>query len=184
VKSLNPDNMKSACLLTGLPGTGKTTLIQEAISQLKITAGGFYTREIRNQGARQGFEIVTLDDETAVLAHINISGHYRVSKYGVALDNLEKVAVPAMQKAIQESQLVVIDEIGKMELFSPAFRDTVWQALASGKRILGTIMLQAHPYADEIKCDPRVKVLQLTRANRQQILQEIIRWLEPTMAEK
>jgi nucleoside-triphosphatase len=89
-----------------------------------------------------------------------------------------------MQKAIQESQLVVIDEIGKMELFSPAFRDTVWQALASGKRILGTIMLQAHPYADEIKCDPRVKVLQLTRANRQQILQEIIRWLEPTMAEK
>lgn len=160
-----------------MPGTGKTTLIQEAISRLKIKASGFYTREIRNRGIREGFEIITLSNERTILAHTNISSPYRVSKYGVALENLEKVAVPEIQKAIQEAQLIIIDEIGKMELFSPAFRETVWQALSSGKKVLGTIMLQSHPYADEIKRDPRVKILSVTKNNHQQILQEIIQWL-------
>jgi nucleoside-triphosphatase len=72
---------------------------------------------------------------------------------------------------------VVIDEIGKMELFSSAFREAVLEAIDSGKKVLGTIMLPSHPWADKIKQRPEVKVLQVSRANRQQVLGEVMGWL-------
>ena len=169
--------MKRAYLLCGTPGVGKTTLIKQAIAKVEGRAGGFYTQEIRSQGVRKGFEIVTLDGERAILAHVDIHSPYRVSKYGVDVSNLDRVGVSAIQKATQDCDIVVIDEIGKMELFSLAFREKVLEALNSGKRVLGTIMLPSHPWADQIKKRPEVKVLQVTRTNHPQVLGEVVRWL-------
>lgn len=170
--------MKTVCLLTGEPGTGKTTIIREAVAGLKVKAGGFYTEEIRTGGVRQGFRIVTLDGQDAVLAHINIPTPYRVSKYGVDIGNLEKVGVSALRQAIKDCDLIIIDEIGKMELFSPQFKEAVLEAINSGKKVLGTIMLPPNPLADEIKHHPRVKVIAVTRANRGEVVGEVVRWLE------
>lgn len=170
--------MKQAYLLSGVLGAGKTTIIKQTIDLTERKAGGFYTLEIRHRGARQGFEIVTLDGSRAILAHINIDSPYRVSKYGIDIGNLETVGVSALRRAIHECGIVVIDEIGKMELFSSAFRETVLEVLNSRKKLLGTIMLQHHSWADRIKQDPRVEVLQVSRANRQQILEGVIAWLE------
>ncbi|HJX69539.1 MAG TPA: NTPase [Dehalococcoidia bacterium] len=169
--------MNQAYLLSGAPGVGKTTIIKQAIDTVKEKTGGFYTREIRSHGVRQGFEIVTLDGQSAILAHINIHSPYRVSKYGVDTENLDKIGVSALRRAIQECDIVVIDEIGKMELFSLAFREAVLEAIGSGKRLLGTIMLAHHPWADQIKQDPRVKVLTVSRTNYHQILEEFTAWL-------
>jgi len=169
--------MKQAYLLSGAPGVGKTTLIKQAIAMVKGKAGGFYTQEIRSQGVRQGFEIVTLDGSRAILAHVGIRSPYRVSKYGVDTENLDKVGVVALRRAIQECDIVVIDEIGKMELFSLAFREAVLEALNSRKKLLGTIMLPSHPWANQIKQDPRVKVLLVSRTNHQQVLEEVVGWL-------
>jgi nucleoside-triphosphatase len=170
--------MKQAYLLSGAPGVGKTSIIQQAIATVKGRAGGFYTREIRSQGVRQGFEIITLDGYKAILAHINIHSPYRVSKYGIDIDSLDKVAVEALRRAVTECDIVVIDEIGKMELFSAAFRQAVWEALQSPKKILGTIMLSPHPWADQIKQHPKVSVLQVSRSNHRQVLTEVVGWLE------
>lgn len=169
--------MKKLLLLTGAPGAGKTTIIKEALSRVNERAGGFYTREIREQGVRQGFELVTLEGEATVLAHVNAPGGHRVSKYGVRVENLDAVGVTAIRRAIQECDVVVIDEIGKMELFSPSFRDAVRDALMSGKKVLGTIMLKPHPWADEIKRSPEVELITVTRTNHQQVLNSILRWL-------
>ena len=170
--------MKQAYLLSGAPGVGKTTIIRQAIATVKERAGGFYTSEIRSQGVRQGFEIITLDGARAILAHVNIRSPHRVSKYGVDTDSLDKVGVAALRRAKQECDIVVIDEIGKMELFSPAFREAVWEALESRKKLLGTIMLPPHPWADQIKQDPKVKVLLVSRTNHQQVLEELLGWLK------
>ena len=170
--------MKQAYLLTGPPGVGKTTLIKEAITAIEQRAGGFYTREMRSQGVRQGFEIVTLDGASAILASIDFHGPCRVSKYGVMADNLDNVGVAALRRATKECAIVVVDEIGKMELFSPAFREAVLEALDSGKKLLGTIMLAPHPGADRIKQDPRVEVVMVSRANHQQVAQELLAWLK------
>jgi len=170
--------MKQVYLLTGQPGTGKTRIIKQAIAEVKVKAGGFYTEEIRSQGIRQGFRLVTLDGQTAILAHINFHSPYRVSKYGVDIDSLDKVGVSALNQAVQECDLVVIDEIGKMELFSAKFREVVLSIISSGKRLLGTIMLSPNPYADAIKRQPQVNVITVTRANHQQMLEALRDWLE------
>ena len=78
--------MKRVLLLTGKPGTGKTALIKEAISKTKIKSGGFYTEERRTRGVRQGFRIITVNNQDAILAHVNVSSPYRVSKYKVDVD--------------------------------------------------------------------------------------------------
>ena len=169
--------MKKAYLLTGEPGTGKTTIIKEALSKANKSAGGFYTEEIRSQGVRQGFQIITLDGRSAVLAHVSVRSPYRVSKYGVDTDSMDKLAVPALKQAIQSKDIIVIDEIGKMELFSASFKDAVIDALESKKKVLGTIMLASHPWADKIKERPEVEVINVTRLNRDEVIKQVLDWL-------
>jgi len=170
--------MKRALLLTGQPGTGKTALIKEALVRTKVKAGGFYTEEIRTGGIRQGFRIVTLDGQEAILAHVNISSPYQISKYRVDTGALDRLGVAALRQALKESDLIVVDEIGKMELLSPQFKEVVIRAINSGKRVLGTIMLNPHPFADEIKRRPEVEVLLVTGDNRPQVLNRVLHWLE------
>ncbi len=170
--------MKRVYLLTGKPGTGKTSLIKQAIAGLEDKAGGFYTEEIRSQGVRQGFRLVTLDGGSAILAHIDIHSPYRVSKYGVDINSLDDVGVSALQRAAQQHDLVVIDEIGKMELFSEEFRNSVSEIIDSGKKVLGTIMFHPHPWADAIKRNPQVNLITVTRDNYHQVLEELLRWLK------
>ena len=170
--------MKQVYLLTGKPGTGKTSLIKQAIAGMGGRAGGFYTEEIRVEGIRQGFRLITLDGQSTTLAHVDIRSPYRVSKYGVDIDGLERVGVAALQRAAGQCDLVVIDEIGKMELFSAGFREAVLQIIDGGGRMLGTIMLNPNTWADDIKRKPQVNLVTVTRANHSQILSELLQWLK------
>lgn len=177
INSLAPP-VPSVYLLTGRPGTGKTSLVKQAVAELKGTAGGFYTEEIRSQGTRLGFKLVTLDGQEAILAHIDIRSRYRVSKYGVDVASLDRVGVSVLRQAAKQSDLVVVDEIGKMELFSANFREVVLQIISSGKKVLGTIMLAPNPWADTIKRQPQAKLVEVTRANYSQVRDDLRHWLK------
>jgi nucleoside-triphosphatase len=166
--------MGKTILLMGRPRVGKTTIIKEVVKRLAGRAGGFYTEEIRERGQRQGFRIVTLDGQEGILAHVNVKSRYRVSKYGVDLVSLERVGVTAIRQAIVASDCVVIDEIGKMELFSVAFKEAVLAAVESDKLVLGTIMLRSHPWADAIKSHPQVNLIKITEANRDTAAQLVL----------
>jgi nucleoside-triphosphatase len=172
--------MKQAYLLTGRPGTGKTSIIKQVVAGMKGRAGGFYTEEMRSRGVREGFRLVTLDGQSAILAHTSIHSPYLVSKYGVDIDSLDRVGVSALRRATKECDLVVIDEIGKMELFSNNFREAVLEIIDSGKRVLGTIMLNSNPCADAIKRRPQVNLIAVTRTNYSQVLEKLGHWLEAT----
>jgi nucleoside-triphosphatase len=169
--------MKPVYLLTGKPGTGKTSLIKQAVAELEGRAGGFYTEEIRSRGTRLGFKLVTLDGQEAILAHIDFNKRFQVGKYGVDVESLDRVGVAALRKAAEQHDLVVVDEIGKMELFSVTFREVVSQTIGSGERVLGTIMLHANPWADTIKRQPQVNLVTITRAGYQQVLADLRDWL-------
>jgi len=170
--------MGQAFLLTGMPGTGKTSIIRQVITQTNCKAGGFYTQEIRSVGIREGFKIVTLDGKEAMLAHIAIESPFRVGKYGVDVSVLDTTGVEAVYNAIAGSDLIVIDEIGKMELFSSKFIQAVADALASPKKVLGTITLKPHPLADSIRQNRSIQVTELTRNNQKQVLANILAWLK------
>jgi nucleoside-triphosphatase len=169
--------MKRALLLTGKPGTGKTALIKAAPARTGVKGGGFYTEEMRAQGIRQGFRVVTLDGQEATLAHVGISSPHHVSKYKIDIDTLDSVGVAALRRALQQDDLIVVDEIGKMELLSPGFRDVVKEAIHSGKKVLGTIMLDPHPFADEIKRRPEVELVTVTRDNHGEVMSGVLNWL-------
>ena len=170
--------MKQVYLLTGRPGTGKTSLIKQVVAGLGDKAGGFYTEEIRSHGVRQGFRLVTLNGQSAILAHIDIQSPYRVSKYGVDIDSLDRVGVSALHQAARQCDLVIIDEIGKMELFSANFREAVSQIINLGRTMLGTIMFNPNPWADAIKHRPEVHLITVTRDNHREVLEELRQWLD------
>jgi nucleoside-triphosphatase len=158
--------MGRVILLTGRPGCGMTTTIRRALANYPGDAGGFYTQEIREGGVRKGFEIITLEGKRGILAHVDILGQQRVGKYKLDLDTFEQLAIPAIQGAVERGALVVIDEIGPMEIRSKAFRQAVMHAMNSSVQILGTIVQRSTPFTDGIKGIPGVEVIEITPGNR------------------
>lgn len=156
-------------LLTGRPGCGKSTVIQRTLDLLHLKAGGFFTAEIQESGRRVGFSIQTLDGHSGVLAHINIAGPPRVSKYGVNLHDLETIAIPALQRACEEAELIVCDEIASMELCSPLFAEAVRAPLDCPKPVLGVIQQKRLPFLDEIRQRPDVRIVTVTAENRDRL---------------
>ncbi len=155
-------------LFTGPPGCGKTTLIQRIVQQLSTPSTGFITKEIREKGKRVGFTINTLDGKEVLLAHINVSGRYRVGRYGVVLESVDSVAVPSMIPKTQKES-VVVDEIGKMECFSSLFRKKLLDVLDMPNKVIGTISLKGDQFIKEIKGRSDVLVVQISEKNRDEL---------------
>jgi nucleoside-triphosphatase len=164
-----------------MPRCGKTTLIKQVVREYQGKACGFYTGEIREDGERLGFKLTTLDGRETVFSHIDLKSPYRVGKYGVDIDALERVGVSALLKSPADCDLVVVDEIGKMEMLSLKFRDAVSQLIGSGQRVLGTVLLHHHAWSDVIKARPEVRLIMLNRNNYDEVLGEVRRWLEETV---
>lgn len=148
---------------------GKTTLLLSLLKTLPGRKGGFYTREIREEGQRVGFQVTDLAGPEGVLAHVRLGGPPRLGRYGVDLKTFEAIGVQAMIRALQEADLILIDEIGKMELYSPAFETTLFQVLDGPRPLLATILAKAHPVADRIKAHPEVWLHQLTSTNAREV---------------
>ena len=172
--------MRNVLLLTGVPGSGKTTAIRKVVSRLSCNVGGFYTDEIREGGRRTGFRLCTLDGRQGVLAHVSISSAPRISKYGVDLAVLEGIGVDCLERAIAEKDVVVIDEIGPMEILSKIFCMTVLQALESEAIVLGSIVKRKTNFTDAIKEHPNVRVFEISVTNRDTIPERLLELIRET----
>lgn len=164
-------------LLTGLPGVGKTAIVKKIAGRYKDKCAGFYTEEIREHNTRVGFKLITLDGHSCIMAHRDIKSPYRVGKYGVNLECIEEVGVFAIKDAIAENKVIIIDEIGKMELFSKEFRNIVIEAFNSKCPVLATILYSSNPFCDKIKERKDTKIIEVTLSNRDKLVQQIIEML-------
>lgn len=156
-------------LVTGPPGVGKTTLILRVIELLPgMRLTGFYTEEVRGRTGRTGFRIVTLDGRTAQLATAGGVGGPRVGRYTVHVASLEAVCEDALEPR-PGIDLVLIDEIGKMECLAPAFVRAARRALSGPVPVLGTVALAGGGFIAEAKRLPGVEVITISRENRERL---------------
>jgi nucleoside-triphosphatase len=172
--------MGHTLLLVGRPGIGKTTVIQAVVQRLAGRAGGFYTEEMRGPGGRKGFRLVTLDGQEAVMAHVSLRGpgRPRVGRYGVDVAAIERVGVAAVRRAMQEQRIVIVDEIGKMELFCGPFKDAVLQAMGGPCPVVATAMARPNPWVDGLKAMPSVTLWEVTMENRDGLAEQVVHWTD------
>ncbi len=171
--------------LTGKPGVGKSTIFNAIISNLrnyKCKVGGFSAPEVRVSGRRVGFLIVDLETErSGWLARAGYHSSIKIGRYGVIVDDVIKIGVPALKRALAYSHIIAIDEIGPMELNVEDLRNAIIEALSSDKIKL----LVFHRLLP--KRDPEVhmllrnlKIIEITFENREEILKKVneySRWL-------
>ncbi len=164
-------------LLTGLPGVGKTTAIRKIASDLgDLPMGGFYTEEIRDSGQRQGFSVVAFGGTQDVFAHVNFPKQYQVGKYGVDIERLEAIAIPAL--ALEASRAIyLVDEIGKMECFSERFVTAMKRLLESDRMVVATIARRGGGFIAEAKQRADAVLREVTRENRDELPRRIAQWL-------
>jgi len=152
-------------LLTGRPGVGKTTVIRRVVEQLEgWQARGFYTQELRREKRRIGFRVVTLEGQEGRLAEVGFHSPHRVGRYGVDVESFERLALPIL--SVQEADLLVIDEIGKMECFSRAFQQAVQSVLDGRVPVLGTIGQGGGPFMRSVRSREDARLIEVTEANR------------------
>ncbi len=170
------ENRKPRILLTGPPRCGKTTVVQKVVARFPGKVAGFFTREAREKGERVGFEIVTLDGQVAWLSHVDFPGPHRVGKYGVSLENLHRVGLPALE-VNPEIDLVMVDEIGKMECLSPRFVEAIERVWAAPVPLLLTVAEKGGGYIQKVKEKPDKTLLTVTPGNRDELPERILQLL-------
>jgi len=181
--------MKRLLFITGAPGIGKTTVLLRTVEALKnrgFRVGGMLSREVREGGTRVGFEIVDFETEKrGWLAHVNQPVGPQVSKYRVNLRDLDTIGAASIRNAIAQAQIVIVDEIGPMELFSSAFKEAVVRAINSDKPMLGIIHYRARdPLIHSVRTRDDAEIIEVTHENRGHIHNLLIEKVNQFLKEK
>ena len=164
--------------MTGSPGVGKTTVLLMVVESLKIkgySVGGMISREVRSAGVRVGFEVLDLSSNRhGWLAYVNQPSGPQVGRYRVNLEDLDSIGAEAVARAIENCDVVAIDEIGPMELFSKKFREAVKKAVESEKLVVGVVHWKAKDkLIEEVKMREDAEIIEVKCENRS-ALHEII----------
>ena len=172
----NRNHKRHVLLITGAPGIGKTTVIRRPAEGPKHKGlRGFYTEEIREDGERRGFRLVSFDGTTQVIAHVDFLKRHRVGKYGVDVAVLDDAA--RLLRPDPDARVYLVDEIGKMECLSDRFIAAMRVLLAGHTPVVATVGAHGGGFIAEVKRRPECGLWEVTRVNRDELPARIIAWL-------
>jgi nucleoside-triphosphatase len=170
--------MKTNLLITGRPGVGKTTLIQQVAERIDGRLAGFVTEEIRDRsGKRTGFRAIPFEGERVTIASVDRAGGPRVSKYGVDVEAIDRLTDETLELR-EDVDVYLIDEIGKMECLSERFVEAVEKLLDSAKPVIATIGKQGPGLIASAKERKDADVWEVIEANRDALPDRIAHWLK------
>ncbi|OYT28475.1 nucleotide kinase [Thermoplasmatales archaeon ex4572_165] len=159
--------------ITGMPHVGKTESLKRIIGFLEdagYSCQGMITESVIEKEEHVGFEIVNWKSgEKDVFAHVDFEDKDQVGEYGVDIGPLENIGIPAIEQAITDDNIhvIIIDEIGKMEMLSEPFCDTVISALDSDKPIMVTLHKKSRtPLLQDVRRRDDIRILEVTPVNR------------------
>lgn len=155
-------------LLTGKPGIGKSTALRMTKELYTGELGGVYTEEIRNEKhERVGFRASNMQHESRICAHKELfqDSPYKIGSFYVDLECINSFIVPALTPSCKIN-LLLIDEIGRMQVLSIDFLDRVKNVFNTDQDILATIVLDPEPWSLEFKESPQAVVVEVTKENR------------------
>jgi nucleoside-triphosphatase len=177
------EDMSRRIFLTGRPGIGKTSVLLRVIKILqdeRLLVGGILSHEVRQGASRVGFRLIDITNgREGWLAHIHHESGPSVGKYRVNLHDLHHIGVRAILSAIDTVDVIVIDEIGPMELFSSAFKEAVTRAMESPKILIGVLHYRVRdPLISTIRTIPHIQIFEVTLTNRQHLHKTIIHMIK------
>ena len=170
--------------ITGLPRSGKSAVMEKVLDMLsdertrEITLrggstenqilGGLRTEPLLENGERMGYKVIDLvSGEEGVIAHKSIDSRLRVLGYGLNIEELNRVAIPAIDYAQHNCEVLVIDDIGKFSVESEAFVNAVRSALEVDMPTLLTLHKKSrHPLLQDIRRRDDGRILEVTPVNR------------------
>jgi nucleoside-triphosphatase len=168
--------------ITGLPGSGKTQTLLRIIQLLEqegIKVGGMITEPIVENRHRSGFQITNwITKEHEVFAHEGLKSRVRSGKYGVNLAALEGLGVRSLEQARADADVIVIDEVGKMEVESETFTKSVTDTLDASKSIVMTLHKKSrNPLLQDIRRRDELRLLEVTPVNKNLLAFKIVKLL-------
>ena len=171
--------------ITGLPRSGKSAVLEKVMNMLieerkqekrsrndetiaQPIVGGMKTQTVMEDGQRVGFECVDIvTGDSAVMAHREIESRHRILGYGIDPKALDKIGVDAIQRTIEECEILVIDEIGKFSVESEAFVEAVREGLDRDMPTILTLHKKSrHPLLQDIRRRDDARILEVTPVNR------------------
>lgn len=156
--------MRKNILITGMPRSGKSTLLKKLITNFEKKVG-FVTNEVRKGSERVGFELETHNGEKSMLASVDFKTNFKVSRYFVDIKNLDEI-IPSVDR-FDEGDFLFLDEIGQMELFSEEFKVLVKKYLDSSNTCIATLSkVYSGEFTEAIKKRGDVFLIEINEENR------------------
>ncbi len=172
--------------ITGLPNAGKTQALIKVIEMLEEgdqKVGGMITEPITKDNRRVGFYVMDwLTKEKDILAHVDFESKIIVGRYKVNLEALERVGVRAIENANDNCDIIIIDEVGRMEVESERFVEIVKKILEEDKPLILTLHKKSrNPLLQDIRRRDDVRILEVTPINRNLLPYKIIKLMKGDM---
>ncbi|MEM5766430.1 MAG: NTPase [Candidatus Aenigmatarchaeota archaeon] len=160
--------------LTGKSGSGKSTVLFRTVDLLKnkgLKVGGIVTPEIRERGKRVGFYVKDVFSQVMeVFASVDFKIGPKIGKYGIDVKAFEKIALPALDFAVEKCDVVVVDEIGKMEFFSEDFKNKIFALILLDKSLIAVL------HRDFVKQFGQFgEIVEVNEENREKLPEELFR---------
>ncbi len=167
--------MINKIFITAKPRTGKSTAIRKIVDLLgKENCSGFLTEEIRVDGCREGFRIITLDGREGVLASTSSNSLNRLGRYGIELERFEELCISSIKDIPKSKNYIIIDEVGPMQLLSEDFKQELINIISDKNQVIGTVFYGNHPWIDKFKNQEEIELVEITFGNRDELPSQIV----------